>query len=72
MVAIYYNHFSHVAARTDLCLTYITMPQTSKKNTPSKFYDNLYKTIKSIKNYLPVREQFAWAKTSDILRTVAQ
>jgi hypothetical protein len=35
MVAIYYNHFSHVAAGTEICVsrgpTYITTPQTSKK-----------------------------------------
>jgi hypothetical protein len=68
MVTIYYSHFPHAACGTELP-TYITI---SKKNTPSKLYDNLYKTIKSIKTYLLVREPFAWAKTSDILWTVAQ
>jgi hypothetical protein len=57
MVAIYYSHFPHAATDTELP-TYITL-QISKKNTPSKLYDNLYKTTNSVRTYLPVSEPFA-------------
>jgi hypothetical protein len=39
--------------------TYITTMQISKKNTPNKLYDNLYKTVNSIRTYLPVSEPFS-------------
>jgi hypothetical protein len=50
MVAIYYIATSFMPPRQCVSrgLMYITTLQTSKKNTPTKQYDNLYKTANSI------------------------